>query len=320
MSSFSKIKFEHWMIIFSVIGILVLYAFSLYSQPIDVPLNEIANYDGREISVRGTVTFKQPTKTGMIFDISENNYTAMVYVGEYNKKIEIGDYIKVVGRVQKYNNKYEIMALNDDKITLLVRTNNTMGVIQNLVENPPIYLNKTVNVFGFIEYEPFSYGNKTTFFLTDDALNGRYSIKVASDLNISIHKGDSVILTGIFRYESQNSRYYIQCISMEIKQSWGVWRVSIDKLAKYSTSYENAMVNVLGIVQEINTTQNQLNATQIRLTGEHSEYNLSVVFMNNTIPISISIGDRVSVKGTFAYNEIIFTYIILGEIVNKAGV
>ncbi|MFA5772558.1 MAG: OB-fold nucleic acid binding domain-containing protein [Thermoplasmata archaeon] len=313
MSPFSKIKFEHWMIVFSIAGILALYVLSLNSQPIDVPLNEIANYDGREISVRGAVTFKQPTKTGMIFDISENNYTIMVYVGECNKEIEIGDYVKVTGRVQKYNDKYEIMALNDDKITVLICANNTIGVIQNLVEDPLTHLNNTVNIFGFVEYEPLSYNNKTTFFLTDDALDGKYSIKVASGLNDSIHKGDSIVLTGTFRYDGQNSRYYVQCISLEIKQSWGVWRVSISELAGYSGSYENAKVNISGEVLEIN-------ATYLRLTDENNRYNIRIIFANDTIiSAPLSIGDTVSVEGIFAYNKTAFNYVITGKNISKKG-
>ena len=94
-------------LIFSLIGLTALFYISTTLQPTYITLDDISNYEGREIIVRGIVVSYNPTDYGEIISIRDNNTTIPVFLkGEIS--LHPGDSIEVMGSVEKYNDKWEI--------------------------------------------------------------------------------------------------------------------------------------------------------------------------------------------------------------------
>ena len=94
-------KLKHFSLMFSFIGLLVLYLISILSQPSIINLNEIAEFEGKRITTEGVVTNYYSTKFGsQIITIEENKSSAVVFM-EGKIEVEFGDKIKVTGEVQK---------------------------------------------------------------------------------------------------------------------------------------------------------------------------------------------------------------------------
>ena len=75
-------KLKHFSLLFSILGILLLYFLSRLSQPPEVGVHELSGYEGKKVIVVGTVTNCQTTRQGsQIIKIKENNASATIFVG-----------------------------------------------------------------------------------------------------------------------------------------------------------------------------------------------------------------------------------------------
>ena len=79
-----------------------------------IDLNETPNYDGKQVTVEGTVTeHRTTTYGGQIIEIKdlESSYKITIFVEE-ETPVEYGDKIQVTGKVQKYKGEWEIVVDN----------------------------------------------------------------------------------------------------------------------------------------------------------------------------------------------------------------
>ena len=197
-------KLKHFSLLFSVLGILVLYFLSKLSMPPLVDIHELGDYDGKTVTVEGIVTEHQTTGQGsQIITIKENESTATVFLGQ-RTDVEYGDKIQATGSVDKYKDSWEIMVDDDRLVRIIEKWNNVSFPIWQLAENPSRYLDLNVNVTGYIESISNSY-----LYIVDLDRKRSLIVFYHGAHNVTIFPGQEVSVTGVFCFDKENFRYQI---------------------------------------------------------------------------------------------------------------
>ena len=198
-------KIKYFCILFSVLGILLLYFLSLLSQPTMIELANISSYEGKMVIVQGiTKEYYTTTYGNQIIIIEEDNFTTTVFLEE-QINIEYGDLIQVTGLVQKYEGSWEIV-VDDARFVHIVKKWNIISMpLWQIAENPNRYSGLNVNVSGYIDtiYDDY-------FYLTD--LEGDYSIIVyyTTQDNFILSSGQKVSVAARFTYSLGDFRYKLE--------------------------------------------------------------------------------------------------------------
>jgi cytochrome c-type biogenesis protein CcmE len=190
---------KHFVMLFAVIGIVVLYLVSVVSQPEHVTLNDVKNNEGKNVTVKGIVVEKYQTKNGnTIMEIRDDNTNISVFhEGYVNAKI--GDEIRVTGRVQKYKNMYEIVA---SEIEILKKWDKNYIELKQLKSNPEKYEGTNINVTGFAVSIKHN-----EFYLSDNISK----IKVVITKSTSLPpENQKIFVKGKMRYDENMFEYFIE--------------------------------------------------------------------------------------------------------------
>ena len=206
-----RMNIKHFSLIFSVVGILLLYFVSVLSQPIQIGLNELPEYEGKQVIVEGFVIDYYVTSYGsQIIKIKDNRtgqegiHQAIIFV-EGKITLEYGDKIQATGKVQKYKDEWEIVVSSQSLIQMLQKWQNISFPLWQLAENPEAYIGTNVNVTGCIDKLYSTY-----FYLAD--LEKQQSILVLCKSS-SIHNfsvGDGVCVAAKFVYDENNFQYHLE--------------------------------------------------------------------------------------------------------------
>lgn len=211
---FKKLNFGYFVIIISIIGIIILYLISTQTKPKEISISEVENYEGKYVIVEGVVTDVYTMKTkSKLYTIREDNSTVLVFVEKISKDIEIGDKIKVEGKVQKYQDDFEIVVLSDKSIEILEHWDEKNLTLQQLASRPENYIETNINITGYAIYVS-CYESNTTFYLTDNLTEGKNSLKVICNSTNStvqnIIEEDFVCVKGKFVYDEYSLRYVVE--------------------------------------------------------------------------------------------------------------
>jgi len=203
-----KIQLKYFVVMLSVVCISLLYFLSTLSQPIIIELHEVPDYEGKQVIVEGTVTEHHTTTFGgHIINIkdmdNQSNFEIIVFVEE-KTTVEHGDKIKATGKVQKYNDKWEVVVNDARFVEILQKWSNITFPLWQLAENPSKYIGININVTGIIERDYNSY-----FYLIDS--EEKHSIVVSYDSSNfqNFTQGDSVYVRGQFTYDEETLRFTI---------------------------------------------------------------------------------------------------------------
>ena len=97
-------------LICSLIGLIVLYFISERIEIMDYKPAELNKNIGDDVNLKGTIT-KISDKGNVVFvDVSQQNSVSVVLFTDNNVNLKNGDHIEVIGKVQEYNGKNEIIA------------------------------------------------------------------------------------------------------------------------------------------------------------------------------------------------------------------
>ena len=98
-------------LICSLVGLLVLYFISTKIEIKDYKPNILNRNVGDDVSLKGTVT-KINDKGNVVFvDVSQQNSVPVVlFTDNNNLNLKNGDNVEVIGKVQEYNGKNEVIA------------------------------------------------------------------------------------------------------------------------------------------------------------------------------------------------------------------
>ena len=200
-----KLILKHYSLIFSVVGILVLYFLLRTSQSTMISINEISKYEGKQVTIEGTVLEHHLTKYGsQIIEIENDNATTTVFI-EGKIELEFGDKIQATGEIQKYEGEWEIVVNSINMVKIIEKWKNSSFPLWQLAENPNKYLGLNVNVSGYIDYISNSY-----FYLSD--FDRKYSLPVFYTLveNLTISPGLKISVYGQFLFDEENFRYKLE--------------------------------------------------------------------------------------------------------------
>ena len=98
-------------LICSLVGLIVLYFISAKIEIKDYKPNILNRNVGDDVSLKGTIT-KINDKGNVVFvDVSQQNSVPVVlFTDSNNLNLKNGDNVEVIGKVQEYNGKNEIIA------------------------------------------------------------------------------------------------------------------------------------------------------------------------------------------------------------------
>ena len=198
-------KLKYFSLLFSIMGVLMLYFLSELTQPPLIEIYEMPDYESKQVIIEGTVVDYQVTKYGgQIITIAGGNTTATVFV-EGETELEYGDKIQATGEVQKYKEDWELVVNDNRLVRIIEEWQNSTKFLWQLAENPSNYLDLNVNVTGYIEAISNAY-----FYLVD--VEEKYSLIVfyKNFDNITVHPGQKVSISGKFTFDEQKFRYQLE--------------------------------------------------------------------------------------------------------------
>jgi RecG-like helicase len=201
-------QLKHFIILLSILSIFLLYFLSTLTQPVRIEIEEIAQYEGKQVIVQGTIIDHRTTTYGghiiNIKNIDNENGSSLTVFVEEQISVEYGDTIQATGKVQKYNDEWEVVVNNAEFIDIIQKWNNVTFPLWQLAENPTRYEGFNVNVSGIIERVYDSY-----FYLID--IREEYTCAVYYDATrfYNISQSSEVIVEGRFVYDKETFRYII---------------------------------------------------------------------------------------------------------------
>ena len=203
-------EMKHISVLFSAIGIVLLFFLSLLAKPVYVDLSEINKYDGKEIITEGIVIDKYETKyrntiLSLVKTLSDNNVVT-TFVEEQIKNIEYGDRIRLQGEVRKYKGDFEIYVSEAKQIEIIEKWNNRTIPLRILAETPWRYQDINLKVLCKIERIYHSY-----LVLKDVKENQKIILFCDLDkINETLREGDIVYANAKIKYNSADFNYFLE--------------------------------------------------------------------------------------------------------------
>ncbi len=104
-------------VLFSVIGLGIMYATSIYVEPPKVEVGSIdASWNGKPVILEGEVKDYSNVSSNIFIDLKDSTGRITVLMFESSIRLSEGDRIRTVGNVELYRGKVEVIA---DNITQL---------------------------------------------------------------------------------------------------------------------------------------------------------------------------------------------------------
>ena len=203
-------QLKYVIIIFSILGVILLYGLSLLTQPTAISLEDLPEYEGKHVIVQGRVSRHSSTAFGSQFitinpiNMTINETNAIVFT-EHPLIIHSGDIIQATGKVQQYQDDWEIMTASENDIVILQPWDNVTTLLWELAEHPIWFTDIHINVTGMIDRIYDSY-----FYIIDSS--GSYNLFVTySSYNYpSIYEGQTIHIAGVFIYDEAQFRYQLE--------------------------------------------------------------------------------------------------------------
>jgi DNA/RNA endonuclease YhcR with UshA esterase domain len=205
-----KMKMKHFLPILAVICIAALYWMATISKPIVVEMDEIGKYEGKRVIVEGIVVDKISSDYGETIKIidgknwNDSDNKGITIFTDDRKPISYGDKIRVIGKVQRYRGKWELIS---NEIEIIDHWESNSFPLWQLAQYPWRYTGTNINVTGYVKNLHPSY-----FYLIDE--EERYSIKVLYGENATIdniEKYDRVCVKARFLYDEEKFSFYLEC-------------------------------------------------------------------------------------------------------------
>jgi len=113
----------------------VLYFISTLTQPVLIEISDIENYENKLVTTQGLVKEYCYTNFGnQIIKLADNSSTVTIF-SEDKFDLEFGDKIQITGKVQNYEDEWEIIVDNKRNICLIDKWMNVSMPIWQVAEN-----------------------------------------------------------------------------------------------------------------------------------------------------------------------------------------
>lgn len=203
----------------SLIGISVLYAYSLTLEPQRIGTSELSEHEGEDVYLEGYVIDMSPGRDITFLTLRDDHGTASILVeGGMNQdsNVEVGDLIRILGNVYESENGYGVIVSGSSSIYIIRAWSGTVTTIPVLSVDPLNYLDRNVNVSCLIRY-PVSDSEGYGYGIVADRDNENVSIPVYV-YDIDVHRGYlglDVYVNARFEYRRSSLRYVLVIDSPE---------------------------------------------------------------------------------------------------------
>ncbi len=197
-------KLKYFSMLLSIIGIIILYMISRFSQAPIIKISDMPNYEGKRVMIKGIVIEHHLTKYGsQIITIENENHSATIII-EGKIDVEYGDKLLATGEVQKYKENWQLLVNTNHQLQILKKWYNGSLPLWQIAENPTKYLDINVNITGYIESISNAY-----FLLVD--LEKKYSLIIFYTIskNVTLYPGQKICASGRFTFDEKNFRYML---------------------------------------------------------------------------------------------------------------
>jgi len=172
----------------SLAGIGLIYGLSLMVEPKAISVNLLDRYEGRIVSVEGTIVDLRNHEAGHIFlKMKDESGTCEIplfaSISDKVPSLSLGDRIHVVGTVEEYRDSKQVVPRTDRDVQVL--------------ESPPVSIAEARGMVGeTVKLQGISYSVRgSNFRLTD----GNESIEVRSSAQYLSDSGRNVTISGTVR-------------------------------------------------------------------------------------------------------------------------
>jgi hypothetical protein len=203
-------------IVFSLLGVCILYGISLSVTPPFVPLDEVALHEGAVVRTAGIITDFGVTESGnVLMKLEENQSKLLLFVDSADKSADLlnlsyGDEIEVEGSVQVYQGTYELMVAGPGikKVT----HERDIAFVSQIAAHPEEYAGRRIRVVGYAE-DVYTH----VFYIRDEAGNHRMRVTLMeiTITNAALEEGDKVLAEGVLSYDAENMRYELNLLALQ---------------------------------------------------------------------------------------------------------
>jgi hypothetical protein len=180
--------------------VFLLYFISTLTQPIQIDISDIQNYENKVVTTQGLVKEYYNTKYGNLIINLAGNSSSITIFSEENFDLEFGDRIQVTGKVQSYEDEWEIVVDTNRNICLICKWANLSMPIWQIAQNPGKYENLNINVTGIVDLVSDDY-----FLLKDIEKN--HTVMALSNINMKKYIGQQVWAKGKLKYCNEHLMY-----------------------------------------------------------------------------------------------------------------
>ena len=188
----------------SVGGISILYLLSLLNQPIVIDIDQISNFEGKLVTTEGAVIDYSNGNSNQLITIQQNNSTLLLFQEAYTN-VQIGDIVQATGKIQKYNDVFELMVDDSGSITIINKWQENEIKLEEIAENPSFYINQNVNVSGYVDVIFDDY-----FQLVDEENKYIFLAKKPYIENLTLYPGKKINIKALFIYDETQTRYLFE--------------------------------------------------------------------------------------------------------------
>ncbi|MBS3777934.1 MAG: hypothetical protein KGY50_01420 [Candidatus Thermoplasmatota archaeon] len=198
-----KIPIKYITLILAIIGVIFLYTLSLFQQPITInSLQSLENYEGKEVTINGTIMDYSITSYGSQLITIQSNSTQLTIFSDTPIQCHSGDNIQATGTIQEYKDTWELILSNPKAATITETWQNNTTQLKHIASHPKDYLNIPLNITGYID---IIYDN--IIYLKDNISN--HTIPLIPPTTSTPQTGTEVFVHATLAYDPTHLRYIL---------------------------------------------------------------------------------------------------------------
>ncbi len=199
---------KYLIVLLTLLNICILYGVSTYTKPTAITLDELPDYEGKQVIVTGKITNFYTTSYGSqlinIISPEPNNTAKATLFLEEVANVSYGDIIQAMGTVQHYKNTWELIVDSPSRVRCIQPWNDTTVPLHVLAVSPERYVGMNLHITGYVEriYDSFCYiTNKDQIYTLTIVFDDAFLPK--------IFPGDAITVGGRFEFNEHTLRYQL---------------------------------------------------------------------------------------------------------------
>ncbi|MDG6219815.1 MAG: hypothetical protein QCI38_00010 [Candidatus Thermoplasmatota archaeon] len=194
----------------SILGLVMLYAYSSSIEPIPLSPHQVGGeHVGKLVQVEGPASDVFYTKTGfLILEIADLSHPGSVVVfidsslASSLPPMFQGYILRITGKVELYQGKYEIIPSTPDQVEILDRSGLVQPSMAAILANPQVFQGMNISVRGRVETV---WRNENFWVMLSFTDGSRLMVKT----NAFAYEGEEYVARGVFDYDSSRGWWHV---------------------------------------------------------------------------------------------------------------